>query len=324
MVNLSRLRSVFHRIVRVSASENHSMASPSPVLPGPGGRRIPKKGKTRSLWDREFDIVEGGLEEGQVIEFVEDLLKRYNALVEEHKHRDTLRLLAETKVRKAEKLAASILQETRKKATKEDRQLSHGPTPEIGDRLSQEGYAKSDIKVNEPNHEASQYSQQTPGSEEAFISRKQSAEVTSHASDELATPVEKSSIEEARIPSDEGPPSTPSPYEVDIYLQPSSTTEEIPDMNGLLDYLEQSQEISVKDYGWAPSSGWAFTVSVHSTRPMISLLTDIPGVERAAEEEPPRKPHTPSSLRIEGGAESPQPSQTSRKRVRVWLKEGSD
>ncbi len=300
------------------------MASPSPMLPGPGERRISKKRETRSLWGREFDIVEGGLDEGQVIEFVEDLLKRYNALVEEHKHRDTLWLLAETKVRKAEKLAALILQETRKKATKEGRQLSHDPTPDIGDRLPQEGCAKSDIRLKEPKHEVSRYSQQTPGSEEASISRKQPAGVTSYASDELATPVEKSSIEKARIPSDEGPPSTPSPYEVDIYLQSSSAREEIPDMNGLLDYLEQSREISVKDYGWAPSSGWAFTVSVHSTRPMISLLTDIPGVERAAEEEPPRKPHTPSSLRTRGGTKAPQLSQTSRKRVRLWLKEGSD
>ena len=68
---------------------------------------MPKRHETRSLWGQEFDIVKAGLAEDQVAAFVEDLLKRYGDLLEGRKHLDSLRLLAETKVREADKLVVS-------------------------------------------------------------------------------------------------------------------------------------------------------------------------------------------------------------------------
>ena len=69
--------------------------------------------RVRRLWDRDFAIVDGGLAEDEVVAFVEDLLQRYNELLAERRHLDTLRQLAERRLLEAQKLADSIVQQAR-------------------------------------------------------------------------------------------------------------------------------------------------------------------------------------------------------------------
>ena len=101
-----------------------------------------KKRQTRTLWGQDFDVVKDGLAEHQVVALVEDLLKRYNDLLQEHKNYDSLQLLAERKLREAEKLAASILQEARAQATQEPPSVA--PTGHDRRRASKKGHASAE------------------------------------------------------------------------------------------------------------------------------------------------------------------------------------
>ncbi len=72
--------------------------------------------RARMRWGREFDSVGRGLAEGQVFDEGDDLLERYGDLLEEQRYRDSLRELAESKVREAVDVARGIVEEARSKA----------------------------------------------------------------------------------------------------------------------------------------------------------------------------------------------------------------
>jgi len=74
---------------------------------------------TRELWGQRFNIVKKGLDETQVTAYVDDLLERYNTFAEEHEHLDSLRRLAESTVKEADKLAVEIRQNAQKEAEAE-------------------------------------------------------------------------------------------------------------------------------------------------------------------------------------------------------------
>ena len=73
----------------------------------------------KELWGQRFNIVKKGLDETQVTAYVGDLLERYKTFAEEHEHLDSLRRLAESTVKEADKLAVEIRQNAQKEAEAE-------------------------------------------------------------------------------------------------------------------------------------------------------------------------------------------------------------
>ena len=65
-----------------------------------------RKRKTRQLWESEFKVVKEGLDEKQVVAFVDNLIAQHRTL--QQASADSLRSLLETAVTDAEQLAASI------------------------------------------------------------------------------------------------------------------------------------------------------------------------------------------------------------------------
>ena len=308
--------------MRVLVSEDVQVAyEGSPTLRPEWKQLMSNRHETRSLWGQEFDIVKAGLAEDQVAAFVEDLLKRYGDLLGERKHLENLRLLAEARVREAEKLVSSILQEARTKIARENRQLSHGQIVVTDNKFNHEGDTQTDARPDEPGLETLRHPPEESGSEEVVVTHERQAEMTSYHSEEFATPEETTTTREAYSPRDERAFPSPCPYEVDIQLQLPGVTAEFPGVVSLHTHLEQSPEMSLSDYKWSPSSGWIFTVLVQSTRPLTSLLTEIPEIESVVEEETPSEVPISSSTLLRVGTSSPEPSRTSPKRVRIWLKE---
>ncbi|MBA7542492.1 hypothetical protein ES705_34815 [subsurface metagenome] len=65
-----------------------------------------RKRKTRQLWESEFNVVKEGLDEKQVVAFVDNLIAQHRTL--QQASADSLRSLLKTAVTDAEQLAASI------------------------------------------------------------------------------------------------------------------------------------------------------------------------------------------------------------------------
>lgn len=259
-----------------------------------------KKREVHTLWDRDFDVVKSGLAEQQVIAFVQDLLKRYNDLLQERKHWASFRLLAERKLRKAEELAVTILQEARAKAAKETGQLLRGPVAGDAGQFLLERRAEAKAGRGKQNQHPPTPPLQEPWRGDRVVAHAQPTETTSDFSEETPASEEWPDSGQAENPTVEGSLSNPSPCEIDILLQPPEVPAEPVHMASLFEYLEQSQEMSVNGYEWSPSSGWVITVSAQSGRPLTPLLLGIPEIVRVAEE---------------------QSGQRSRKRLLVWLKE---
>jgi len=70
------------------------------------GQRSEKKQKIRQLWERGFNIVKEGLDEEQVVAFVDNLIAQHKA--SQQASSDSLRSLLKTAVTDAEQMAASI------------------------------------------------------------------------------------------------------------------------------------------------------------------------------------------------------------------------
>jgi len=70
------------------------------------GQRSEKKQQIRQLWERGFNIVKEGLDEGQVVAFIDNLIAQHKA--SQQASSDSLRSLFETAVTDAEQMAASI------------------------------------------------------------------------------------------------------------------------------------------------------------------------------------------------------------------------
>jgi len=70
------------------------------------GQRSEKKQQIRQLWERGFNIVKEGLDEGQVVAFVDNLIAQHKA--SQQASSDSLRSLLKTAVTDAEQMAASI------------------------------------------------------------------------------------------------------------------------------------------------------------------------------------------------------------------------
>ena len=72
--------------------------------------------KKRTLWGTEFDLVEVGLAENQVVSFVEDVLRRFGKPEDGRSAAEILRPLDERKLREAEHLAACLGNEAKSKS----------------------------------------------------------------------------------------------------------------------------------------------------------------------------------------------------------------
>jgi len=75
--------------------------------------------RSRRLWGQEIDVVRGGLDEGQVVEFVSDLMARYRSLVERQQHYLSLGMLSEKASMEADRMASDIKSRAREEAQME-------------------------------------------------------------------------------------------------------------------------------------------------------------------------------------------------------------
>ena len=280
-----------------------------------------KKQRTRKLWGRDFDIVKDGLAEHQVSAFVEDLLKHYKTVLAELKRWDSLRMLAEMRLGKARELAGSILQEAGVKATEEIGQFPRGPVAGDADKVSLEKKAEATVGQGEQNQHRSIPSLQEPRRGDRGTDHTELVETISDPSDEVSGLEVWPSNGKAEYHTAEGDRANHSLYEIDIFLQSSELTAEPVHMARLLEYLENSPEVSVKGYEWSPSLGWAITVSAYVGRSLTPLLLGMPEVERVAPEQSESKAAILSPSQGERNPSS-QRWQTPREKLLVWLKEG--
>ena len=84
--------------------------------------------KKRTLWGTEFDLVEVGLAENQVVSFVEDVLGRFPKTANGRTAVETLRPLDARKLREAERLAAFLGNEAKSKCAANRRGAGAGAT----------------------------------------------------------------------------------------------------------------------------------------------------------------------------------------------------
>ena len=85
--------------------------------------------KKRILWGTEFDLVEVGLAENQVVSFVEDVLRRFAKPANGRTTVEILRPFVARKLREAEHLAAFLGSEAKSKCDENRRGARAGPTP---------------------------------------------------------------------------------------------------------------------------------------------------------------------------------------------------
>ena len=69
-------------------------------------QRFEKKQKARQLWESEFSVVREGLDEKQVVDFVNNLITQHRD--SQQASADSLRSILKTAVTDAEQMAASI------------------------------------------------------------------------------------------------------------------------------------------------------------------------------------------------------------------------
>ena len=84
--------------------------------------------KKRTLWGTDFDLVEVGLAENQVVSFVEDVLRRFGKPENGRNAAEILRQLGERKLREAERLAAFLGNEAKSKCAENRRGARAGPS----------------------------------------------------------------------------------------------------------------------------------------------------------------------------------------------------
>ncbi len=84
--------------------------------------------KKRTLWGTEFDLVEVGLAENQVVSFVEDVLRRFAKPANRRNAAEIRRPLDERKLREAERLAAFLGNEAKSKCAENRLRAGAGPT----------------------------------------------------------------------------------------------------------------------------------------------------------------------------------------------------
>ncbi len=82
----------------------------------------------RTLWGTEFDLVEVGLAENQVVSFVEDVLGRFPKTAKGRNAVEILRPLDARKLREAERLAAFLGSEAKSKCAENRRGARSGAT----------------------------------------------------------------------------------------------------------------------------------------------------------------------------------------------------
>lgn len=112
----------------------------------PGGADMEDTGEVRELWGQRFNIVENGLDEGQVTTYVNGLLERFNALAEEHEHLAPLRQLAERTVKEADKLAAEIQQNAQSEAEAEAARI-RAKAQEQAEKITAEAESQAQAKA---------------------------------------------------------------------------------------------------------------------------------------------------------------------------------
>src|SRR3990172_13038099 len=77
----------------------------------------------KTLWGQEFNLVPGGLEEAQIVAYVEDLNSRHSREVEKLQQPRSLSEVAGEVIFEAEKLAAGVELEARKRAAEQPAEM---------------------------------------------------------------------------------------------------------------------------------------------------------------------------------------------------------
>jgi len=93
------------------------------------GKRMVRK---KRIYDQEFNIVEEGLDEGQVVGFIAKLMQEHKELVQQFQSIESLGRLAQATVVEAEKLAMTIKEEAKRQAETETARIIHESEKKAG------------------------------------------------------------------------------------------------------------------------------------------------------------------------------------------------
>ena len=98
---------------------------------------ISERKGSRLLWGEHFDVVEGGLSEAQIVPFVEDLLGRYNRLLEQRGSTGTVNSYLQKVMGEIDQIQSTVTSQIRKDAESEasriineSREIARGITAE--------------------------------------------------------------------------------------------------------------------------------------------------------------------------------------------------
>jgi len=109
----------------------------------------PKKVRgVKTLWGKEFTLAKDGLEEAQVIAFVEELISRYNSVVKKLQHPPALSELAGKVILEAEKLRESIKEDERKHAAEQAAKIIYG-AEERSKQVAEESERAAALRLEE-------------------------------------------------------------------------------------------------------------------------------------------------------------------------------
>jgi cell division septum initiation protein DivIVA len=75
------------------------------------------------LWGREFKKVDGGLDKGEVVSFVNELMKKHEALLDQAEHLSSLTKLAEKTIVEADNVAKQVQTEAEERAKNEAKKI---------------------------------------------------------------------------------------------------------------------------------------------------------------------------------------------------------
>jgi len=242
------------------------------------GQRLEKgKQRTRQLWEGEFDVVKEGLDEKQVIAFVDNLIAQHNA--SQQASATSLSLLIKKAVTEAEQIASSIKMRAQTEAEDE--------AATIISKAKQEAEEIKSRAEIETRKEAT-----VP----ELVEEKVEAPVQFEKEATIPEPVEKAPEEplgqylpEERLGKEEKlgtKEAEPSPIKLDSQVLYTGEVElyipipvELKMVSRLYGYLQTIPELKVLHTRGSWDRGTTITVVLDKAMPLIGLLLKIPDVE---------------------------------------------
>ena len=163
------------------------------------------------------------------------MLKRHNDLLEERKHSEAPRQLAVKKVREAEKVAVSVLQQASMKAANSMLRQASAEAAREAEQPAKESHAQSH-DGHAPPGEAETESHHSESEQSPLSQPREKTWKRDLTAEPPAQEERPDSTEKEHSAAEESPPG-PGPYEAEIQLQPENETTEPEEMGHLIDFL---------------------------------------------------------------------------------------